>query len=317
MKILFVGLGSIGQRHLRNLQKIGDFSYYAFRNRNLPLPAELQNIHIETIESLSQIEALGIDFAIIAAPPSVQEKVLFDIVESGIDFFVEKPIGIKYEVVAAIAALAKEKQLISMVGYNLRFHPVVQKVKEILDKNKLGNIASIRVSVGQYLPDWHPHEDYRQGYSANRSLGGGAILDLIHEIDLAYSLFGTVADVLCFKAKSSHLEIDTEDVAEMLIKFESGIIASIHTDYICRAGHRKGMIIGDGGSLEYDLLENSIVLKIANQNIQRMSFEFERNDMYLNEMKLFISSVHNRVLPDSNIHAGLDVLKIANQAHLK
>lgn len=314
MKILFIGLGSIGQRHLRNLLRLGDFDYYAYRTRNLLLPDEFKHVKIHIIKDLSEIEFIKPQLCIIAAPPTIQQNVLPIIIKKGIDFFVEKPIGNDLYTLQELLPIVKEKKIISMVGYNLRYHPVYKRLQEIVKQKRLGNIVSVRSVVGQYLPDWHPSEDYRKGYSANKNLGGGAVLDLIHELDFVYSLFGKVDQIKSFTTKKSHLEIDVEDVAEIILKFKSGILGSVHVDYVDRKGQRNGMILGDEGTVKYDLLKSEIILTNQDGSEQIETFDFERNDMYKNELTDLFKSISSRTQLKNNFESGLEVLSYALEA---
>ena len=230
------------------------------------------------------------------------------IINNGIDFFIEKPIGNDINLLQELLPIVKEKKIISMVGYNLRYHPVHKRLVEIITQGTLGNISSIRSVVGQYLPDWHPHEDYRKGYSANKKLGGGAILDLIHEFDFVYSLFGNVNNIKAFTGKNSHLEIDVEDVAEVIMKFESGILGSVHVDYVNRRGQRDGMILGDEATVKYDLLKSEIIITKKEGTEIIESFDFVRNDMYRNEFIDLIDAIKTRTELKNNFEAGLQVL---------
>ena len=148
--------------------------------------------------------------------------------------------------------LARSKNLVTLVGCNLRFHPGLVAVKRLLEQGVAGRIVAIRAEVGQYLPDWHPGEDYRQGYSARLDLGGGIILDAVHEIDYVRWLLGPVRSVACFAGKLSHLEVETEDTAALLFRFSNGTIGEVHLDYVQRAYSRTCHIIGDEGTIRWD-----------------------------------------------------------------
>lgn len=314
MKILFVGLGSIGQRHLSNLISLGYDKFYALRNRGNALPLEISSSGLIVLKDWEEVALVRPDFCILAAPPVVQQEYLPLIVAMGMDVFVEKPIGTNLNVLFEVLETVKEKKLVSMVGYNLRYHPLVARLKEILCNGYIGNQTSFRLEVGQYLPDWHPYEDYRAGYSAQNSLGGGVTLDLIHEIDLAYYLFGTITDVKSFTAKRSHLEIDVEDTSEIIVKLQNGVIGSIHLDYVNRIGMRKGTIIGDCGVLDYDLLKSEYNLSIGKHEKVSGKIDFQRNDMYKNELIEFLQCVENRTEPKNNLESGLAVLEYALKA---
>jgi predicted dehydrogenase len=199
------------------------------------------------------------------------------------------------------------------MGYNLRYQPGLQLVKSFLDKGRIGRVVSLRVQVGQYLPDWHPWEDYRKGYSARRDLGGGVITDLIHEIDYVRWLGGNVRRVACFADHVSRLEINTEDVAEILLDFESGAIGSVHVDYVQRVLTRGCQIIGDEGTIIWDDSASEVQLFEAKDS-EWQTFRqegFERNDMYVAEMKHFLDCLEGRDTPVVNVEEGAEVLRIA------
>jgi predicted dehydrogenase len=312
MNIIFFGLGSIGKRHFRNLLSISrDFNYYAYRVRNNPLPDDFEKITI--IDDLRKIKSLKIDLAIISSPPSVQDDIVNFVVKNSIHFFVEKPVGVDYVKLHDLLKLVQQKKIISMVGFNLRFHPIHGEIKEIIKDNCLGNIVSVRSMVGQYLPDWHPDEDYSKGYSANSHLGGGVLLDLIHEIDFVYSLFGEFLDYKSFFGKFSSLDSDSEDIAEIIIKFKSSVIGSIRLDYIQHFPQRSGQIIGENATLFYDLIKCKIEIYDKNGLILSKKFDhFDRNEMYLTQMELLIESINNKVFIENDFESGLKVLKLVN-----
>jgi len=317
MKILFIGLGSIGQRHLRNLLATGQkFEFHAYRKRGLPLPKEFDSI---TVVAHAQLhEAIGVqpEIVFLCAPPMLQTEVLPHIVkETKAHLFIEKPIAVSTDGMEALCRVMEMQQRVSLIGYNLRFHPVHRLVAAALQTNAIGNVISARASVGQYLPEWHPAEDYRQGYSANSNMGGGAVLDLIHEIDLLYSWFGNADTVKAITARRSHLEMDVEDTAEILMRFNTGVIGSIHVDYVQRAPFRNGMIIGDEGTILYDLLKNRFELLQPGAAPQVEDFEgFVRNDMYLNEIKALLAAIENKTACVPGLRNGMEVLNIALKA---
>lgn len=312
MNIIFFGLGSIGKRHFRNLLSISrDFNYYAYRVRNIPLPEDLNKITI--IDDLQKIKSLKIDLAIISSPPSVQDDIVNFVVKNSIHFFVEKPIGVDYAKLHNLLKIVQQKKIISMVGFNLRFHPIHNEIKEIIKNNYLGNIVSVRSMVGQYLPDWHPDEDYSKGYSANSHLGGGVLLDLTHEIDFVYSLFGEFLDYKSFFGKLSSLDSDSEDIAEIIIKFKSNVIGSLRLDYIQQFPQRSGQIIGENATLFYDLINSKIEIFDKKGLILLKKFDhFDRNEMYLTQMELLIESINNKTFIENDFESGLKVLKLVN-----
>ena len=142
------------------------------------------------------------------------------------------------------------------------------------------------------MPDWHRLEDYRRGYSARSELGGGVILDAIHEIDYLRWLFGPVADVVCLAGKLSHLEIDTEDTAAMLLQFANGTFGEVHLDYVQRAYRRTCQIIGDEGAIHWDFAAGQVRWYSARTRLWNQyenTAGWEVNQMYIDEMKHFLA----------------------------
>ena len=316
MRVLLVGLGSIGQRHLRNLQALGTFEYIALRSRGQPLPGEFSALPLRVVTALDEAVASQPDVALLCAPPTAHPAVLGRLVrETGCHVFIEKPIAPSLDGLAECARLLEAQGRKSFVGYNLRCHPVCTVVHEVLRQGVLGKVSAARVSVGQYLPDWHPYEDYRHGYSASRRLGGGVMLDLIHEIDLLYSWFGKPDVVKAVAGKISALDIDTEDTAEILCRFAGGRIGSIHMDYVQRVPMRTGTIVGDEATLTYDLLKPECqVLRPGVPPVVHSFSAFVLNDMYVAELARFFEAIQGDTSCSPSLREGIDVLEIALRA---
>ena len=313
LKILVAGFGSIGKRHVRNLRSLTPIEVIAYRVGGEPLPPEFQGDWITETSDLDEALALGPTAALVCSPPSHLLSVALPIARSGCHLFIEKPLSHTLEGVAELVSLVKEKNLVSLMGYNLRYQPGLQLVKSFLDEGRIGRVVSLRVQVGQYLPDWHPWEDYRKGYSARRDLGGGVITDLIHEIDYVRWLGGSVRRVACFADHVSRLEINTEDVAEILLDFEGGAIGSVHVDYVQRVLTRGCQIIGDEGTIIWDDSASEVRLFEAKDS-EWQTFRqegFERNDMYVAEMKHFLNCLEGRDTPVVDVEEGAEVLRIA------
>lgn len=167
----------------------------------------------------------------------------------------------------------------------------LREAKRLIEEGALGNIVSARAQFGQYLPDWHPWEDYRQSYSAKREMGGGVLLDRIHEIDYTCWLLGKVTEVAALTGRLSHLEIDSEDIAEILLKFETGAIASVHMDYVRRSYDCSLEIIGDQGTLRWSYQNRTLEwYTAAERRWRKLDWpEVDVNDMYLAQMRHFLA----------------------------
>jgi predicted dehydrogenase len=201
----------------------------------------------------------------------------------------------------------------------MRFHPGLMRVKSLIADGAVGKVTSARVEVGQYLPDWHPAEDYRQGYSAQAALGGGVILDAIHEIDYARWLLGSVSSVACFAGKQSDLEIDTEDTAAILLRFASGAIGEIHLDYVQRAYSRTCHLIGDTGTIRWDYSAGAVVWYSAQTRTWETFHNppgWQPNQMYLDEMCHFLRCLSGLEQPTLDVFEAARVLEVALAAKM-
>ncbi len=304
MKILVVGAGSIGQRHIKNLKILG-VEHIGVVDPVLGLPSY----------SLKEALKEKWDAVFVCSPSSTHLKIVLEVAKTKIPMFIEKPVS---HSLAGLNQLQKISQSIKpiMVGYNIDFHPQFLKIKEILAKKSLGKIWGVRAEFGYYLPDWRVNTDYTKSYSAKKSLGGGILLDDIHEINLVYNLFGGVKKTFGLIKKQSNLKIDTDDYVEMILQFKNGIIGQIHMDYLQRNYSRHLKIIGENGSLVWDLGNAKLDLFLGKnkkwQTIDEIK-NFDWNITYLAEVKEFLKCVKLGVNPQSDLNRGIETLKVAMQ----
>jgi len=315
MKIIVVGCGSIGRRHIKNLKKLSVDNILVFdkeREQALKVQKECDVEILDTFEDAVKEKA---DAALVCTPNHTHIPIATKMVQGGKHVFIEKPLSNTLVGVHHLLREAKKRNLITMVGCNLRFHEASKKLKELLEGNIIGKIYGARMEFGNYLPNWeHPQKDYRKRYSAKASMGGGIIMDAIHDIDYACWLFGFPKKGFCFYGKFSNLEIDTEDFAEILLKFENKIV-EIHLDYLQRERIREYVLIGEKGNIEIDF--NEIRVKIAFQNgIKSSVFKFsgDKNQMYLDEMRHFIECIKHGREPENSVEEAIKVLEIALKA---
>jgi predicted dehydrogenase len=291
MKALVVGGGSIGSRHLRNLKGLGLEELGLVEpelSRREKVAAE---IPVVDFAELCDGLAWNPNFVVVATPTHLHASQTLEIVRGGFAVFVEKPLSHTAEHVSEIAALVEQKQLISLVGCNMRFHPGPAKVKQLLDEGRLGKILFARIHAGSYLPEWRPNSDYRTNYAARVETGGGCILDYIHEIDLARWYLGEVKSVFCSAAHLSSLEIDTEDVALLVCRHSSGAMSEIHLDYVQRTYERGCQIVGELGSIFWNFNVRTVRWYDATNkewSVYTQPAAWEINQMYVDEMKHFL-----------------------------
>lgn len=329
MKVLFCGLGGIGQRHLRNLyQLLGDkLEVHAYRVRgqriklsdslNIEEGADLeQDYRIHVHHDLSAALAEQPEAAFICNPNSLHVPVALACVRANVPVFMEKPLASDLEGVAELLAEVEERKLLFQVGYNFRFHPGMQRLKSLVSKGFFGNLLSVRSEIGEYLPNWHRYEDYRQMYAARADQGGGVVLSQIHEMDLIYWLFGLPRSIVSHGGKLSHLEIDVEDSVSSLMRCDSAngsFPILLHQDYLQRPPVRTFKIVGDRGYAEIDLLTNTLRAYDAEGTLceQNQFPDFVRNDMFLQQAKHFLDCLTQGSLPAVSLYDGLQSLRLA------
>ena len=312
-RFLVVGCGSIGKRHIRNLLGLGNRDIVAFdvaAERRKDVTATLG---IATVDDLRLAWEQRPEVCLITTPTSWHLPLALEAAERGCHLFIEKPLSHNWEGVERLLDTVRRKNLVTLVGCNLRFRPGLRKVKNLLAERAIGRVIAARVEFGSYLPNWHPWEDYRRGYSARGELGGGIILDAIHEIDYARWLLGEAIHVVCFADKISQLEIDTEDTAALLIRFASGVIGEVHLDYVQRAARRKCRIIGEGGTIQWSDAEQ-VCWSPANLK-EPIKFPspagWKSDQMYIDEMAHFLRCIAGEEKPELDVDEAAKVLRIA------
>jgi predicted dehydrogenase len=312
--ILVVGCGSIGKRHIRNLKALraGEIIAHDVRAERCHEVEEQYEIRAYSDLEEALAQEPGADDS--CTPTGLHIPCALFAAQKGCHLFIEKPLSHSLEGVDELLEMVAGKNLVTLVACNMRFHPSIVKIKELLDNESIGRVLCARAQFGQYLPDWHPWEDYRQGYSANRSLGGGAILDGVHEIDYISWLLGKIERVFCFADKLSHLEIDTEDLAEILLCFDSGAIAEVHLDYIQRSYGRSCQLIGEEGTILWDFSDKQVKVYSAKTKEWQLlpeEADYDTNQMYVDEMKHFLQCLEGKAEPTQDVNAGKRVLEIA------
>ncbi len=307
-KIIIIGAGSIGRRHATNLATLGtDVSVFDV-NQTLLKTICYENNWDPVLDIDSALDQNRFDAAIICTPNDLHIPYAQKAVDAGLHIFVEKPLSHTMVGIENLIAAQKRKGLIGMAGFNLRFEPGLQYIKQRLDP---AHVAFAHVEFGSYLPGWRPGTDYKKGYSANKSMGGGIILDDVHEIDYACWLFGYPQSVHSTFGTYGGLDIDVEDVAEMHLQYLDKIVA-IHADYLQRRYTRRCKIcFRDGYSMEWVFGDHVTEYTVAGENTYSYGDRFKVNDMYLEEMHYFLSCMEIGSPPESTLENAAKILKIA------
>lgn len=306
--MLLIGLGSIGQRHLRNILHLGYHSVSVV-SRSGKLPIEFAHLVVYTsIEEALSEDDFGA--AIICTPTALHTPALKALLKAQVpQIYIEKPVSHSLSELSELVQLSLSYNNNIVVGYDLHFDPGLIKVKELLEEKVIGKIVSVNAQVGQYLPDWRPHEDYRHGMSAKKETGGGVMLDLIHEFDYMLWLFGKVESIACHYTNSGALDIETEDVCDVLLRFESGASGTIHLDYLQPNLVRNCMITGFNGTIFWNLAESSVKWITSDKTENEYSYKgYERNHRFIDIMQSFLQNKNDNRLTDLN--EGIESLKL-------
>lgn len=313
---LVVGCGSIGSRHASNLQSLGldVLGYDADPDRRTAIASDHG---VEPTDSLEDALARDPDVGIVAVPTSAHVEVATVLASAGVDLLVEKPLSHTEAGVAELVDIAEDRDLTTMVGCNMRFHPCIQRLQRLVSVGAVGDLVTARIECGSYLPGWHPEEDYRDSYSARQDLGGGVILDSIHEINYARWFFGEVAAVTAMTRGATALDIETEEVAAITVRFESGLVAQTLLDYVQRPYRRSCRIVGSEGTLEWNWADERVGqydLAADAWDYTDLADDWKMNDMYVDELSHFLEAVEDDVDTMCPLHDGWRDLRVATAA---
>ena len=312
LKILIVGLGSIGKRHMENIiSKTNSEVIILTKRKDLN---SLKKKNIKIFNTLEKCLAEKPDIGFITNETAYHVPIAIKLAKAGLDLFLEKPLSNSMKSVDQLLNIVKRKRLITLMGCNLRFHSCIKKIKLLLEKEAIGKVISVKVECGAYLPDWHPDEDYSKGYAARDNLGGGVVLTCIHELDYLYWFFGKIKEVFSITGKFSDLKIKTHDLSAIVLRFQNNIIGEVHLDYFQKPEIRSCKIIGTNGTIYWDSQSNEVkVFNLKNQkwNTKLKIKNYKRNDMYEKELKHFFDCVNKEAKSINDISQGSYMLKIA------
>lgn len=310
---LIVGCGSIGTRHASNLQSLG-INVVGYDKDQERREEIADSLDIKTVSGLDVALANHPDMTVVAVPNRFHVPVAKQAAKSGSHLFIEKPLSHTEEDISELVATSQSQNLTTMVGCNLRFHPCLKQFKTLIQNNTVGDPVTARIEAGSYLPEWHPNEDYRELYSAREDLGGGVILDFIHEINYARWFFGEVKAVTALTRAGTTLDIETEEVATISLEFDSGFIGQLLLDYIQRPYRRSCRLVGSKGTLKWSWSDEAIQHynpEIGKWQQSATCGDWSVNEMYFEEMRHFIDCVSRDAQTMCPLREGWRDLRIA------
>ena len=332
MNILFLGLGSIGQRHLRNLISLNKkIKFYAIRkkysaplldNKNKIINGDIKKKYkITYLKKFSEIKKKNIklDAAFICTPSIFHISQAIWLIKNNINVFVEKPLGSDDKKVGdLIKALKKNTQVKAMMGFQLKFNPIINRVKRLISKNFIGIIYSVLIEHGEHINDFHPYEDYKKTYAARKELGGGVILSQIHELDYMYYIFDNynIKNLNSISGRISKLKINVEDtlISNFLIKKnkKNKFLCTLHLNYYEKPKKRKITILASEGKIVADLNKQNLLIYRKNY-FKNIKFKFSRNEIFKKQVLYFLNAVKNKrkIKKSYDLFNGIKSLKLA------
>jgi len=318
-RVLVIGYGSIGKRHLsivrKNSSNVQIMIFHHARSSQIPEMAD------SVTSSITDVLDFNPDVAIVANPAPFHLEMANALADLGCHLFIEKPISNKVEGVAEFLKKVDESNLICQVGYNLRFMLSLSCFRDLINRGYVGRPLSVRCEVGQYLPSWRPDIDYRNSVSSRSELGGGALLELSHEIDYLRWIFGEVGWVNAWIGKVSELEIDVEDVAHLTIGFmaehlEKSVVANVNLDLFRQDPVRKCVLVGEKGSLSWNGISGCVdhfdPLEAKWKEV--MLIPPLRNESYEVQWAHFLTCLKNNQKPLVDGLEGLRTLEVIDMA---
>ena len=295
MKFLICGLGSIGLRHLRNLKALGYTDVIVYSSGKSVMPGVKEEVEqFKIYNSLSDALKQKPDVCMITNPTSLHVPVAMMAANAGCHLYIEKPLSNTLEQLDQLQKIVNNKKLITFITYQFRFHPHIKLLKQIFSdaQNEYGAALYVTTEWSEYLPDWHPWEDYKQGYSARKDLGGGVLLTQIHPMNYLSYIFGDIEKVQINKIATKSLDIEVDDIADLMLTFNNGMSGHVHIDFLQKPRVHTMKIVTSKGRFAWDCHKNVLqfVCREGKEEVFRND-NFDRNDMFLEMLRDFINCV--------------------------
>jgi predicted dehydrogenase len=321
MRVLVAGTGSIGRRHISSLLRLRPQARIALLRDGARHDDYSRSLGAEVFDSLEHALSWGVELAVVATPSDRHRELVAPLMRAGVASFLEKPLVIESDGFAELETLAALTQLPpTQVGCVLRFLPSLRQVHAWLCTGAVGSVVRASLEVGQWLPDWRPAQDYRRSYSADPARGGGVVLDLIHEIDLACWLFGGPDAhprlLGAWGGLQSGLDICSEDVALLALRTATGALLSVQLDYVARRPLRRLQVVGDAGTITWDLPQRICRLQRPNEPEQNVD-GFDTGNAYVEAMSEILLAVEKGTRTSLPLVEALPATSLAIEANLQ
>jgi len=316
VKLAIIGLGSIGRRHLGNFHTVGVKDLTAWDADAGARNAALAQFPFANVTSTLEAALDGAAGVVVCTPPDSHLALGRMALERGAHVMVEKPLTQTLEGVEAWLRACDAKRVRVLTAYNWRYWPPMLLAERLLKEGRIGPLRAARTEYAYHLPHHrYPGRDYRNFYMAKAAQGGGCLLDESHAIDYMRWLCGEITEVSAVVDKISSLEIDTDDIADLTVRFASGAVGNIHMNLFAWNMHSHFELMGEAGVLQWRRFENEIRLfdpKADRWEIYPSSSQL--NDMYVEEARHFVACVRGEATPACDGWDGFETMKVIDAA---
>lgn len=333
MNILIVGLGSIGQRHLRILKKnykkkVSLYTLDSTKNKRI-IKDDFRSFKVKSLTKyygikeikLKDIAKYKISSAFICNPPNLHLKTAIDLANYDCNLFIEKPISTENELkgIQKLIKLSRKKKLIVRVGYQLRFHPGIKIIKELIDKNIYGKILNGYFHFGEFTGSVKKFEKFTDSIYINKHKGGGALLAFSHHLDLAYYFFGKLKTKFSILKNSKNFNINVEDTCKIVLSNKKKNYFLFNFNFLDNPQENFFILNFQKGSIKWNYTENYIQIKKYN-NLKSKTFYykgFKRNNLFSAQTKKFFSDIKSKSFKNETLHDSFQITKLINEIKKK
>jgi predicted dehydrogenase len=314
MHCLVVGFGSIGRRHFRRFRDLGCSAMDVFRTGKATMPDDPglhpDHVYFDYDEALAQKP----DIVVVANPTSMHVETTLKAVQAGCHVLIEKPISSSLDGCHELAAEATRSKVVVGIAHNQRYHPFLRYLREMITSgDPLGSPLMAHAHMGGYLPDWHPWEDYKEGYAARKELGGGSSLTNIHELDFILWLMGSATANAGVGMGLHPLGTDVDEASAFILKHESGAISALTFSLAHKPQRRTTDISFTGGNVHVDLIAGRMEIQFADGRTETVSppDDWEIDHTYRDQAVDFIAAVNGNSGSFTTIEEAIVALRIA------
>ncbi len=312
--IAVIGLGNIALRHRRNLKQLFPQATIIAASASGREPIEPVEYADSFCSDINNLLSLAPELVIIASPASSHLQHAKEFIESGIAVVIEKPLTDNFDSAQQLLDIALQYQTPIQVGYCLRYLSSAKELKKLLESNIIGDIYNCSASVGQYLPDWRPNKHYLASVSASPHLGGGALLELSHELDYLQWFLGPLTCEYAQLRTTNELALEVEEIADLVLTNTHGTVCNVHLDFLQKRPQRECTFIGSAGRLHWDLISNTLTLySSAETKVLYQAPDWDKNNMYLDMVNDFIARLERNQTSLDSVKDAYQTLRLISQ----